>query len=215
MVQYLNPLFTSLPLYKKFEKALAPVATAGTYASLTDQPTQLSQFTNNINTFATLTTPGTLNVTGASTLAATSMTSNAISGNETVTGNLNVAGTTNLAATTINGLTLTGGVTGTPLNGVYNGNTAITNSKIWYGKGTTTSGQALIIWDIKKLLGTLLFNLEWKMFLLDNKNNNKMSLSSSIKMPVSDSYLGHQNPFWLPVGICLPWFCHLWLELTL
>jgi len=104
------------------------VATAGTYGSLTGQPTQLSQFTNNINTFSTLTTPGTLNVSGNSTLAATTMTSNAISGNETVTGNLAVQGTTNLAATTISGLTLTGAVTGTPLNGVYNGSTAVTNS---------------------------------------------------------------------------------------
>jgi len=69
------------------------------------------------------------------------MTSNAISGNETITGNLNVAGTTNLAATTISGLMLTGPVTGTPLNGVYNGSSSVTNSKIWYGKGTTTSGQ--------------------------------------------------------------------------
>lgn len=77
----------------------------------------------------------------AEPLAPTSMTSNAVSGNETVTGNLNVAGTTNLAATTISGLTLTGPVTGTPLNGVYNGSTVITNSKIWYGKGTTTTGQ--------------------------------------------------------------------------
>ena len=67
------------------------------------------------------------------------MTSNNVSGNETVTGNLNVQGTTNLAATTVSSLTLTGPVTGTPVNGVYNGST---NSKIWYGKGTTTSGQA-------------------------------------------------------------------------
>jgi len=120
---------------------LAPVATAGTYASLTGQPTQLSQFANNINTFATLTTPGTLNVSGNSTLAATTMTSNTISGNETVTGNLTVNGITNLAATTISGLTLTGPVTGTPLNGVYNSSTAVTNSKIIYFKGTTTQGQ--------------------------------------------------------------------------
>lgn len=69
------------------------------------------------------------------------MTSSSVSGNEVITGNLNVAGTTNLAATTISGLTLTGPVTGTPLNGVFNGSTAVTNSKIWYGKGTTTSGQ--------------------------------------------------------------------------
>ncbi len=69
------------------------------------------------------------------------MTSNAISGNETITGNLSVAGTTNLAATTISGLTLTVPVTRTPLNGVYNNSTAVTNSKIIYLKGTTTQGQ--------------------------------------------------------------------------
>ncbi len=88
-----------------------------------------------------LATPGTLNVTGVSTLTATNMISNNVSGNEVITRNLNVAGTTNLAATTFSGLTLTGLVTGTPLNGVYNGSTAITNSRIWYDKGTTTSGQ--------------------------------------------------------------------------
>jgi len=68
-----------------------------------------------------LATPGTLNVTGVSTLTATNMISNNVSGNEVITRNLNVAGTTNLAATTFSGLTLTGLVTGTPLNSVYNG----------------------------------------------------------------------------------------------
>ena len=70
--------------------AFAPVATAGTYASLTGQPTQLSQFTNNITTFTSLTTPGTLNATGQSTLGATTMTSSNVSGNEAITGNLSV-----------------------------------------------------------------------------------------------------------------------------
>ena len=29
----------------------------------------------------------------------------------------------------------------TPVNGVYNNSVAVVNSKVWYGKGTTTSGQ--------------------------------------------------------------------------
>ena len=81
--------------------ALAPVATSRTYASLTGQPTQLSRFTNNITNFAPLSTPGTLSAMGQSTLGPTSMTSSSVTGNEAVTGNLSVAGTSILAATTI------------------------------------------------------------------------------------------------------------------
>jgi len=75
------------------------------------------------------------------------MTSSNVSGNEAITGNLSVAGTTNLAATTISELTLTGSVTGTPLNGVYTNSTAVTNSKIWYGKDRATPILAPTLYD--------------------------------------------------------------------
>ena len=123
---------------------LAPVATAGTYASLTGQPTgtyssltgrptqlwqDVSQFTKNLTTFSAL------NTTGNSALASTTVVVTSLNNS----GILSVTGTSNLNATTISSLTLTGPVTGTPVNGVYNSGTAVTNTKIWYGKGTTTT----------------------------------------------------------------------------